>query len=170
MSATPPNANLEEEFLQAYDAYADAIFRHCYYRLFDRERAKDVMQDAFIRTWEYMQKGEKVDNIRALLYRIANNLIIDFVRKKKETSLDAMQEEGFDPATDDDMSHIADRLDGGQAMEALKQLDDTHREVLVLRYVNGLQPAEIAEITGETANTVSVRIHRGLGKLKILLT
>jgi RNA polymerase sigma-70 factor, ECF subfamily len=161
---------LEEEFLEAYDTYADAIFRHCYYRLFDRERAKDVMQDTFVRTWEYLQKGEKVDNIRALLYRIANNLIIDFVRKKKEASLDAMQEEGFDPATDDDMSHIAERLDGGQAIEALKQLDDTHREVLVLRYVNGLQPAEIAEITGETANTVSVRIHRGLGKLRILLT
>lgn len=160
---------LETEFLEAYDAYADAIFRHCYYRLFDRERAKDVMQDAFIRTWEYMQKGEKVDNIRALLYRIANNLIIDFVRRKKEASLDAMQEEGFDPATDDDMAHIAERLDGGQAIEALKRLDDTHREVLVLRYVNGLQPTEIAEITGETANTVSVRIHRGLGKLRIML-
>lgn len=170
MSSTSSTMNLEEEFLEAYDAYADAIFRHCYYRLFDRERAKDVMQDTFVRTWEYMQKGEKVDNIRALLYRVANNLIIDFVRKKKETSLDAMQEEGFDPATDEDMSHIADRLDGGQAIEALKQLDDTHREVLVLRYVNGLQPAEIAEITGETANTVSVRIHRGLGKLRVLLT
>jgi RNA polymerase sigma-70 factor, ECF subfamily len=161
--------HLEEEFLQAYDAYSDAIFRHCYYRLFDRERAKDVMQDTFVRTWEYLQKGEKVDNIRALLYRIANNLIIDFVRKKKETSLDAMQEEGFDPATDDDMSRTAERLDGAQAIEALQQLDDVHREVLVLRYVNGLQPAEIAEITGETANTVSVRIHRGLGKLRVLL-
>jgi RNA polymerase sigma-70 factor, ECF subfamily len=161
--------NLEEEFLAAYDAYADAIFRHCYYRLFDRERAKDVMQDTFVRTWEYLQKGEKVDNIRALLYRIANNLIIDYVRKKKESSLDAMQEDGFDPATDDDMARTAERLDGAQAIEALQRLDDVHREVLVLRYVNGLQPAEIAEITGETANTVSVRIHRGLGKLRILL-
>jgi RNA polymerase sigma-70 factor, ECF subfamily len=160
---------LEDEFLEAYDAYADAIFRHCYYRLFDRERARDIMQDTFMRAWEYMGKGEKVENIRALLYRIANNLIIDYVRKKKESSLDAMQEEGFDPATDDDMAHVGDRLDGAQAVEALKQLDDSHREVLVMRYVNGLEPAEIAKITGESANTVSVRLHRGLRKLRVLL-
>ena len=157
---------LEEEFLQAYDNYADAIFRHCYYRLFDRERAKDVMQDTFLRAWEYLGKDNKVDNMRALLYRIANNLIIDFVRKKKETSLDAMQEEGFDPATDDDMSTIANRMDGAEAMKALQQLDDGHRDVLVMRYVNGLEPAEIAEILEETPNAVSVRIHRGLEKLR----
>jgi RNA polymerase sigma-70 factor, ECF subfamily len=160
---------LEEEFLQAYDAHADAIFRHCYYRLFDREKAKDIMQDTFMRTWEYLGKGEKVENIRALLYRIANNLIIDFVRKKKESSLDELQEAGFDPASDDDMSKISERIDGAQAIAALQQLDDGHREVLVLRFVNGLQPAEIAEITGESANTVSVRIHRGLGKLRLFL-
>jgi RNA polymerase sigma-70 factor, ECF subfamily len=160
---------LEDEFLEAYDTYADAIFRHCYYRLFDRERARDIMQDTFMRAWEYMGKGEKVDNIRALLYRIANNLIIDYVRKKKETSLDAMQEDGFDPATDDDMAHAAERLDGAQAVQALQQLDDSHREVLVMRYVNGLEPAEIAKITGESANTVSVRLHRGLRKLRVLL-
>ncbi len=160
---------LEDEFLEAYDTYADAIFRHCYYRLFDRERARDIMQDTFMRAWEYMSKGEKVDNIRALLYRIANNLIIDYVRKKKETSLDAMQEEGFDPATDDDMTRAGDRLDGAQAIEALKLLDDSHREVLVMRYVNGLEPAEIAKITGESANTVSVRLHRGLRKLRVLM-
>ncbi len=160
---------LEEEFLQAYDAYSDAIFRHCYYRLFDRERAKDVMQDTFMRTWEYLGKGEKVENIRALLYRIANNLIIDFVRKKKETSLDQLQEAGFDPAADDDMARAGARLDGAQAVEALKQLDDSHREVLVMRYVNGLEPAEIAHITGETPNTVSVRLHRGLSKLRVIL-
>jgi RNA polymerase sigma-70 factor (ECF subfamily) len=122
-----------------------------------------------MRAWEYMGKGEKVDNIRALLYRIANNLIIDYVRKKKETSLDAMQEDGFDPATDDDMAHAAERLDGAQAVQALQQLDDSHREVLVMRYVNGLEPAEIAKITGESANTVSVRLHRGLRKLRVLL-
>lgn len=161
---------LEREFLEAYDKYADDIFRHCYYRLFDRERAKDVMQDTFMRTWEYMQKGQKVENVRALLYRIANNLIIDFVRKKKESSLDELQEAGFDPAiADDDMSRISARMDGAKAIEALQQLDDTHREVLVMRYVNGLEPAEIAEVLDQTPNTVSVRIHRGLEKLRSLV-
>lgn len=160
---------LEDEFLQAYDAYADAIFRHCYYRLFDRERAKDVMQDTFLRAWEYLEKGNKVDNMRALLYRIANNLIIDFIRKKKETSLEAMQEDGFDPATDDDMSKIGNRLDGAEAVKALQQLDDSHHEVLVMRYINGLEPAEIAEIIEDTPNAVSVRIHRGLEKLRTVV-
>lgn len=39
----------EGEFMKAHDAYADALFRHCYFRLYDRERAKDLVQDAFMK-------------------------------------------------------------------------------------------------------------------------
>ena len=163
MSSSPQS--LEEEFLQAYDQYADAIFRHCYFRVFDRERGKDLMQDTFMRAWEYIAKGEKVLNMRAFLYRVANNLIVDEARKKKEASLEKLQEEGFDPSTDD-TQHWKNRIDSDRVLESLVHIDESYRSILVMRFVNDLSPSEIAEITGESANTISVRIYRGLKQLR----
>lgn len=160
--------SMEQEFLAAYDQYADAIFRHCYYRVYDRERGKDLMQDTFIRAWEYLNKGEKVLNMRAFLYRVANNLIIDESRKKKEASLDKLQEEGFDPGIDETES-MHNRIEHGRVINTLKGLDESYRDILIMRYMNGLSPSEIAEVTGESANTVSVRIYRGLKQLRSLL-
>jgi RNA polymerase sigma-70 factor (ECF subfamily) len=50
--------------------------------------------------------------------------------------------------------------------EMLGELPDHHREVVVMRFIDGFTPSEIAEVTGERENTVSVRIHRALLKLK----
>jgi RNA polymerase sigma-70 factor, ECF subfamily len=163
------SASMEQEFLAAYDAYADAIFRHCYYRVYDRERGKDLMQETFIRAWEYLSKGEKVLNMRAFLYRVANNLIIDESRKKREASLDKLQEEGFDPGIDE-TEFMNNRVEHSRVLKTLQGLDDNYREILVMRYMNGLSPSEIAEVTGESANTVSVRIYRGLKQLRSMLS
>lgn len=162
MSSPQP---LEEEFLSAYDMYADAIFRHCYFRVFDRERGKDLMQETFMRAWEYISKGEKILNMRAFLYRIANNLIVDEARKKKESSLEKLQEDGFDPSTDD-TGHWKNRIDRDIVLQSLGSIDEHYRSILIMRFINDLSPSEIAEITGESANTVSVRIYRGLKQLR----
>jgi RNA polymerase sigma-70 factor, ECF subfamily len=157
--------SLEQEFEKAYNDYSDAIFRHCYFRVFDRERGKDLMQETFMRTWTFLSEGKKVDNMRAFLYRVANNLIVDHVRKKKEASLDAMQEAGWDPGYDQ-TEDMQKRIEQRNIMETLHTMDEGYREVLVMRYVDGLPPADIADILGESANTVSVRLHRGIKQLR----
>ncbi len=80
------NSAPEEEFLRVYDAHADAVFRYCARRVYDREKAKEIMQESFMKTWEYMTKGNVVKHIRAFVYRTATNLIID-THKKKKTNL-----------------------------------------------------------------------------------
>lgn len=150
---------------EAYDEFHDAIFRHCYFHTFDRELAKDVLQEAFVKTWEYLAAGNDIDNVRAFLYRVATNLIINGVRKKKETSLDALQEEGFDPGADDDM-HKRDFVQEERVMCMLKKIEEPYRTAVTMRYIEGLSPAEIADVTGETPNVISVRIHRGLKQLE----
>lgn len=161
--------SLEQQFLKAYDAFADAIFRHCYLRVFDRERAKDFMQETFTRAWAYLAEGKEVKNIRAFLYQVATNLIIDESRKKKAASLNTMQEEGFDVLGEDGRTDWGSRMDAKRILPFLNQIDASYREVVALRYLDGLSPKEIAEIVGDSENTVSVRIHRGVKKLKLLL-
>ena len=159
----------QKQHLDAYDTYADALFRHCYFRLYDREQAKDVVQDAFLRTWEYMQQGNSISNERAFLYRTANNLVIDIVRKQKPFSLDEWQEKGFDVKDEAaDPARVIDIASGREVLQVLHQLDDAHRAVVIMRYVDDLMPREIAAVLGETENAVSVRIYRALRKAKKL--
>ena len=60
-------------------------------------------------------------------------------------------------------------IDAKRALAFLPQLPDSYRTVLVLRYVDDFSPQEIAAITGESQNAVSVRIHRAARKLRELI-
>ncbi|MBI2010808.1 MAG: RNA polymerase sigma factor [Candidatus Colwellbacteria bacterium] len=156
-----------EKFLEAYDAWADAIFRHCYFRVSDKELAKDLVQETYSRAWAYLADGGVVENFRAFLYRIANNLIIDNSRKKKALSLDALMDEGFAPAANPTNSEAA--IMGHDALRLVRSLDEKYREVIIMRYIDDLTPKEIAAVLEEKENVISVRLHRGLKKVKVLL-
>ena len=161
-----------QAFEEIYNEYADAIFRHCYFRIRCRERGKELMQEAFMQTWKYLRSGKKIDNIRAFLYKTANNLVIDDVRKNKKrqnTSLEDMQEEGFDPSGEDEEEVWQQRMDAQSVLEVLEEVDQPYRDVLIMRFVNELSPAEISEALGETANVISVRIHRAEKMLRAKL-
>lgn len=164
----PENTDIMEQFMKAYEDLSDAIFRHCYFRIGDRERAKDLMQDTFTRSWQYILSGTEIKNLKAFLYRVANNLIIDEYRKKKELSLDGLMAEGFDPGFDD-RSRLEHGIDARLIMATVNRMDEKYRDAVMMRYVDDLSPKEIAEALGESENNVSVRIHRGIKQLKEIL-
>jgi len=74
---------LQQKFLEAYDTYNDDIFRFCIVKVRNRDIALDIAQDTFTKTWEYLSSGKEIDNMRAFLYQVARNAIIDWSRKKK---------------------------------------------------------------------------------------
>ncbi|MAZ29681.1 hypothetical protein CL655_02450 [bacterium] len=162
----------EERFLAAYDEYSDALFRHAQLRVSDRERAIDIVHDTFTKVWSYVRAGHEIEQFRPFLYKVLNNLIIDSYRKKRESSLDALfEKEGIDEGTFAELSEstvesLAATIDGKKAFALLEKLPDEYREVIILRFVDGLGPKEIALLIEESENTVSVRIHRGLAQLR----
>lgn len=157
----------KKDFLESYDQYNDAIFRYCYFQTSKREVAMDLAQDTFVKAWEYLAKGHTVEHMKAFLYRIAGNLIIDYRRKKKTESLDTMMEAGFDVGSDES-ERITHNLDAKQALELVGQIDEKYRDVIIMRYIDELSIKEIADVTGETENNISVRLHRGIEKVKAL--
>ncbi|MSR70431.1 RNA polymerase sigma factor [Candidatus Kaiserbacteria bacterium] len=170
--------DLESIFKEAFLSYSDELFRHASMRMKDRERALELTQECFMKVWEYAQKGGEIRELRPFLYRTLRHLIIDEYRRKKPVSLEAMVEGDGDNRTVEDLlppdesntlAAAIERFDGKRALAALEQLPDAYREAISLRYVEGLSPKEIGDIVGETENAVSVRIHRGLKKLKDLL-
>jgi RNA polymerase sigma-70 factor (ECF subfamily) len=156
----------EEDFLAAFDEHSDALFRHCLVRVRDREVAKDIVQETFTKTWNYLAKGKKVDHLRAFLYRVANNLIVDTSRRKRSSSLDRMMEEDGYEVADESIRDPGNVPDARLAMKLLETLDDIYRVVITMRFVDGFTPKEIAQTLGVSENVVSVRIYRGIERLK----
>lgn len=155
----------QDDFLAAYDAHADAVFRLCYGKTSNREEAKDMTQEVFTRVWQRLSSGRgEIDNLRAFLFTVARNLIKDYYKKKKpvlerdlpEGSMEALPEEAGQELGSE----------GGRMIAALKDLPDPYREALQLHYVEGLPIGEIAELLGERPNTISVRVKRGIEKLR----
>ncbi len=160
----------ENDFLKIYEDFSDAIFRHCYFRVSNRELAKDLTQEVFMKIWEYSMNGGEIENPKAFLYKIANNLIIDNYRKnKKELSLEELKESGQminDPVYRDSFQS---RIEAKDMLKILDKLDSSDKDIVVMRYIDELTPKEIGEILDLSENAVSVRIHRVIKKVRILL-
>ena len=151
--------------MKAYDDYADALYRHCFFRVFSEARAEELVQDVFLKTWQYLADGHEIAHIRAFLYRVLGNMIIDEARRAKSESLDHLMEQGFEPKGDGE-KNLVQGAEVREVQEALRRLPRDAAEVLVMRYVDDLEPKEIAEILDISPNRVSVRIHRALEALK----
>jgi RNA polymerase sigma factor (sigma-70 family) len=158
---------IQQRFLEAHLNYSEAIYRHCFFRVFSKTRAEELVQETFMRVWQYLVQGKEVENMRAFLYRVANNLIIDESRKKKEESLEVLMEKspGYEPFYEGHKS-IEKQILYKQIVENMKDLPSDYKEILILRYIEDLDPKEIAEILETNANNVSVKINRAVKALK----
>ncbi len=123
-----------------------------------------------MRTWGYIQKGNTIEfsKIKPFLYKTASNLIIDeYRRNKNELSLDNLKEDGFEIAEEAEIEKGVDmRIEVEKMKKVLDHLDDKHREVIVMRYIDNLEPKEIAEVLNDTPNNVSVKINRGIKQIR----
>lgn len=159
----------KERFEELYDQLSEPIFRYCYFRVYDRERAKEIMQDTFMKTWEYASKENEIENVKAFLYRVAHNLSVNEVtRRKQNQSLEQMSEDvGFDPASTD---HL--QIEALAEVELLRKkidtLDEKDAQILIMKYINDLSVKEIAATLKQRENSVSVRLHRATAKIRKL--
>jgi RNA polymerase sigma factor (sigma-70 family) len=156
------------EFQQVYEAESDAVFRFCLLRTSDHDLALDLTQDTFMRFWDTLCKDKKIKNCRAFLFAVARNLVIDWYRKKKAVSLESMLIEGSEDKSEllSSSAGIELEAEAKYLVRRINALDETYRDAVYLRCVEGLKPKEIAKIIGESANVVSVRINRGLRILR----
>lgn len=158
---------VRQSFLTAYDEHADAIYRHCYFRLLNKDKAEELVQETFLKTWQYLDAGNPVDNLRPFLYRVATNLIIDFVRKKKEDSLDAKLEVNpLDEPMGSDHRDIERSALLSLVKSSLAELEQDERDLITMRYLDDMDPREIADILDISPNYVSVKLNRAVAKLK----
>lgn len=150
-----------------YDCYADRIYRYVFFKtnhLFD---AEDLTAEVFLKAFENIQSYEIRDcPFSAWLYRIAHNAVVDYYRLKGKTPLKTL-EEGDIPTSEhhDPEIVILSNLDSEALCQALERLTEEQREVVLLRFIEGLPARQVAEIMEKPEGAVRALQRRGLKAL-----
>jgi RNA polymerase sigma-70 factor (ECF subfamily) len=159
-----------EAFGALYDRYVDAVYRYVYYRVRNEAEAEDVTSDVFFKALRAMPRYEPRQPFLAWLYRIARNSVIDRARRiRPQVGFeDALRHPGADRVLDPDAG--LDRLsDGAELRAAMARLTTLQQDVIILRYVEGLDTKEIGRIVGRRDGTVRGIEFRALAALRQLL-
>lgn len=163
----PQEIQREKDFTTTYNDHEKGLNVYAFFKINNRGISEGLVQDTFMKTWKYLVKGGKIDLMKAFLYHILNNLIVDEYRKHKTTSLDVLREKGFEP-TDDKSENLFNFLDGKTAVRLMKHLPARYKKAIQMKYVQDLSLKEISDITGQAKNSIAVQVHRGLTMLKEL--
>lgn len=151
-----------KEYNIAVDTYADNIFRFVLKHLKDAEASKDVVQDCFAKVWV---KRDTIDakKVKSYLFTTAHNTLIDAVRKRKFTDDVDSIDKHYSQAP-------IKNLDLQETLHnALDQLPEIQRTVILLRDYEGYNYSEIGKITNLKESQVKVYIFRARKKLKQIL-
>ena len=150
-----------------------AVYLYCLRLMGDREAALDCAQEAMLRAFKAFERSASDIYVKAWFLRIAHNVCIDELRRRKNViSLDSLREEGFDPADTKSLSHYValDQKERARLLhEAVQQLPDDQRDVLLLRDFQDLSYDEIGDMLSLPLGTVKSRIKRAREKLKRIL-
>lgn len=159
-----------EQFIeQAMADFESPLIGYAATILQDTDRARDVVQDTFIRLCQ--QDVAKVrDNLKSWLFTVCRNRALDILRKEKRTEpLEEIRWKkvagpGLQP---DQQAWQEERL--SRVMDLLERLSDNQREVILLKFQQGLSYQEISSITGLGTGNIGFLIHTGLKRLRDLL-
>jgi RNA polymerase sigma factor (sigma-70 family) len=159
----------QQELSDAYRDYEKGMNVHARFKVSNSETGEDMVQDTFMKTWRYLLRGGKIDIMKAFLYHILNNLIVDEYRKRKHatSSLDALLATGFEPPSDPTQK-LLNAMDGKIALLLIQDLPEKYQTVIRMRYLQSLTLEEIALLTKQSKNLVAVQLHRGLRHLRTL--
>ncbi len=157
------------EYNSCVDLHSDGLYRFALKHLRDEDTAKDVVQEAFARLWQHLERVEGTKG-KSYLFTTAHHILVDEARKgKRSTRMEEQHEDlQWSAQSQPDLKEVLDA--------ALATLPEIQRSVVLLRDLEGYAYEEIAGITGLNLTQVKVYIYRGrtalkehIGKLEIVL-
>lgn len=148
--------NKSEKIEYLLQQYGNSLFRLCLFMLKNEADAEDILQETFIK---YLQKAPAfadTEHEKAWLFKVASNTCLDLLRYQKRH-----RQEGLDAA-----QYMSTAPENTEILEALLELPEKFRLVLILYYVEGYRIQEIAEIIQKSPSAVKMRLQKGRRLLK----
>lgn len=157
-------------------AYENQILNYIYRFVSRREDAEDLAQETFLRFYINIQKIDPDDNFKGWLYKIATNIVFDWLRKEKRTRKKFLPV-GIDneklleaPAIEEYRADTIEEVQNNDEVKrALRQIHPMHQSILVLFYWDGFSQPEIARLWNIPLGTVKTRIRQAKREVKKVL-
>lgn len=155
----------EKTFIDTFERYYECIYRFVYFRLNqNKHAAEDAAQEIFLKVWKKRADySANKSSIRTWLYIIARSYIIDIYKKPQAAS----------SADESILEQVADQKENTEEeslmyflTKTIKLLDEESRELITLRYIEGIEIEEISVIIGKSYDATKVAIFRAFNKLK----
>jgi RNA polymerase sigma-70 factor (ECF subfamily) len=165
----------KEAFIKVYDKNVKDIHRFVYFKIGNYEEANDITSMIFLKAWNHIQNNSLEDSktLRALLYKVARNTIIDYYRENKNKITTSLDDEDHKIEIIDESRDPQEKLDEEANLELIKRklplLKDEYREVIIMKFINDLTLEEMADISGKTRGNIRVLLHRALNALRELV-
>jgi RNA polymerase sigma-70 factor (ECF subfamily) len=174
----------QEGDMQAFDElvtrYRGKVYAMIVNIIHNQTEAWDLAQDTFLKAWKALPKFEARSNFYTWLYRITHNVTYDWLRKKKiqsgtefDENISAAHIESAAPTAPKNVGRPDDNLEKSEIRlrieEAIEQLSPDHRDVILLKEIQGCRYQEIADILGLSIGTVMSRLFYARKKLQTLL-
>ncbi len=162
----------QHSFGEFYELHLNEIYRYVLFRVNDQDEAEDLTAKVFLAAWESLtdaRRRQRINNVRAWIYRIAHNKVIDYHRTKKpQESIDDNSIKELQGAWLE--GELDDLLTSRELAEGVRQLPANYQEVIILRFINQMSHAEVAEIMNITESHVRVLQYRALQQMRTVIT
>ena len=160
----------ENRLASLYDEYFGRIARYIYVRIGDKNEAEDLAGEVFVKALESLKSyKERGIPMQAWLFRIAHNLLVDYLRKRARIAtvpINGVQIE----AREDPVATAEKNIEMERVNEAMQKLTPDQREVVRLRFFSGLSSKEAGVILGKSDGAVREMQRAAIEKLRGLLT
>jgi RNA polymerase sigma-70 factor (ECF subfamily) len=158
-----------EAFGELYQQHLKPIYRYIFYKVGNATEAEDLTEQTFLKAWEAIGRfREQGVPFSAWLFRMAHNLVIDYHRTRHEAAPldDIIDAEARQPGPDE---AAAIRLDIETLQKAIARLTPEQQQVIILRFIQGLDHRDVAAIMGKNEGAVRGLQHRALAALHLLV-
>ncbi|MFQ6057389.1 MAG: sigma-70 family RNA polymerase sigma factor [Anaerolineae bacterium] len=154
---------------QIYDQYSVKIYNYIYYRLGDARLAEDLTADVFLKMLEAVKASAawKI-SLSGWLYRIAHNLVIDYFRRQPRREALPLDERLI-AAQNSPAIGLESVLAQQRLRAAISRLTEDQQQVIILKFVEDMSNAEVAEILGKSEGAVKALQHRALAALRRIM-
>ena len=153
-----------EAFGELYNIYLERIYRYVFYQVRDKMTAEDLTEEVFLKAWKSIDTCRgKEQTFSSWLYRIAHNHVIDNLRsQRKYLSVDM---EALAEVSSPELGEEG-KLERQEMLEVISDLPQNQKQVIILKFIEGLDNREIGQVMGKSQGAVRVLQMRALATLR----
>lgn len=158
----------KEAYIILIDAYKKQVFNLALRLTGNFQEAEDIAQDTFVKAFIKLKHFNTDKSFFTWMYSLSLNIIRNHLKKRKRASFTEIDENSAAEGVSQERSLI-NFQDMNRLQRSLNRLPQDVREIIVLKYYQGLSFESVAEIYGISLSAAKMRVYRGLEKLKVLM-